>query len=166
MQRKTTAVIKCNAMTNCSQCNLQYILTNTLWSLWPLLTTHIRTLFPQPHIHRWRHSVGINNSSSLSCFHSFSLHSHSPNTHTHTATSCRLCCFITNRPWRETFFFFLMNTVNTNRTTVCLYWGPFLFPAGCRALAVSHLYNLRSIALTTAPAGCEIACYRFNGSPL
>lgn len=113
-------------------------------------------------IYRWWHIVRINKFSSLSCVHSFSLPI--PPTPTQTHTFDCSCCFITNRPWRETFF--LMNIVNTNRTTVCHWWAPFLIQQTVRPLAVSHLNNLRSIALTTAPAGCKIACYHFNGSPL
>ena len=87
----------------------------------------------QPHIHRWWHSVRINKSSSLGRFHSFSLPSHGPtHTHAHGHTSCRPCCLSPIDREERPFFFFsssssLMNTVNTNRTTICLCWRPFSF---------------------------------------
>lgn len=49
-------------------------------------------------------------------------------------------------------YFFIMNAVNTNRMAICLFWGPLPSPTDCHPLSVSHFSNLRSIALTTAPA--------------
>lgn len=126
--------------------------------------------FSQTHIHRWWHSVRINKSSSLGCFHSFSrpshaLYTHNPPSSTYTHLVGHVA--LSSIDHEERPFFFLMNTVNTNGMTICLFWGTFSFlRQAVRPLAVSHLNNLRSIALTTAPGGCKIACYHFNGSTL